>query len=282
MSATMKITVIGRGRVGGGLADRWQAAGHTVGRLGREGGDASEADAVLVAVPSDRIAEALGKVSGIAGTVAIDATNAFDGRDEAHESLAHEVKSILGGPVAKAFNLVHTSLYDRVDEQRLRPSVIYAADDGAREVTEQLIRDAGFDPVLAGGLEQARALEDAVGLFGAIRRAGGGPYFHRFARPEAQRRAYWVNTFRSVRDPQRLAEYAELAGPVMRQFGGRFLARGQPAAAFEAGLMERTVVIEFESVDRAVAAYDSPGYREALRVLGDAAERDIRIVEAVR
>jgi 8-hydroxy-5-deazaflavin:NADPH oxidoreductase len=280
MNATMKITVVGRGRVGGGLADRWEAAGHTVGRIGREGGDASEADALLVAVPSDRIADALGNVSGIASKVAIDATNAFDGRDETRESLAHEVKSIVGGPVAKAFNLLHTSLYDKVDEQRVRPSVIYAADDGACEVTERLIRDAGLDPVRAGGLDQARALEDAVGLFGAIRRAGGGPFFHSFARPEAQRRAYWVNTFRSVRDPQRLADYAELAGPVMREHGGRFLARGRPARVFEAGLMERTVVIEFESVERAVAAYDSAAYREALRVLGDAAERDIRIVEA--
>jgi uncharacterized protein (DUF1330 family) len=94
-------------------------------------------------------------------------------------------------------------------------------------------------------------------------------------------KAYWVNTFRSVRDPQRLADYAELAGPVMRAFGGRFLARGQPARVFESGVMERTVVIEFESVDRAVSAYESPAYQEALRVLGDGAERDIRIIEGL-
>jgi 8-hydroxy-5-deazaflavin:NADPH oxidoreductase len=77
----MNITVIGRGRVGGGLADRWARAGHTVNRLGREGGDAVDADAVLVAVPSGQIADALGKVSGLEGKVATDATNAFDGRD---------------------------------------------------------------------------------------------------------------------------------------------------------------------------------------------------------
>jgi uncharacterized protein (DUF1330 family) len=94
------------------------------------------------------------------------------------------------------------------------------------------------------------------------------------------RKAYWVNTFRSVSDHARLAEYVELAGPVMREFGGRFLARGQPARAFEAGVIERTVVIEFASVERAVAAYESPGYQRALRALGDGAERDIRIVEA--
>ena len=93
--------------------------------------------------------------------------------------------------------------------------------------------------------------------------------------------AYWINTFRSVRDPQKLAQYMELAGSAMRESGGRFLARGQPARVFEAGVMERTVVIEFDSVDQAVAAYHSPGYQEALRVLGDGAERDLRIVEAV-
>ena len=93
-------------------------------------------------------------------------------------------------------------------------------------------------------------------------------------------KAYWVNTFRSVTDPQRLAAYAELAGPAMRAAGGRFLARGQPARVFEHGLMERTVVIEFDSVDDAVAAYESAAYQEALRALGDGAERDLRIVEA--
>ena len=99
-------------------------------------------------------------------------------------------------------------------------------------------------------------------------------------RPQATPKAYWVNTFRSVRDPEKLADYVKLAGPVMRTFGGRFLARGQPARAFESGVMERTVVIEFESVERAVSAYQSPGYQEALRVLGNGAERDIRIIEA--
>jgi uncharacterized protein (DUF1330 family) len=92
--------------------------------------------------------------------------------------------------------------------------------------------------------------------------------------------AYWINTFRSVSDPDRLAAYIELAGPAMRQAGGRFLARGQPARVFESGVMERTVVIEFESVEHAVAAYESPAYQAALRALGDGAERDLRIIEA--
>jgi uncharacterized protein (DUF1330 family) len=82
-----------------------------------------------------------------------------------------------------------------------------------------------------------------------------------------------------VSDPERLAAYIELAGPAMRASGGRFLARGLPAAAFESGVVERTTLNEFESVDAAVAAYESPAYQEALRALGDGAVRDLRIIE---
>jgi uncharacterized protein (DUF1330 family) len=94
-------------------------------------------------------------------------------------------------------------------------------------------------------------------------------------------KAYWINTFRSVSDPQKLAAYIELAGPAMRTAGGRFLARGRPARAFEAGVLERTVVIEFDSVASAIAAHDSPAYQASLKVLGDAVVRDIRIVECL-
>lgn len=93
-------------------------------------------------------------------------------------------------------------------------------------------------------------------------------------------KAYWINTFRSINDAERLEAYIALAGPAMRAAGGRFLARGRPAHAFESGILERTTLIEFDSVEAAVAAYESPAYQEALRVLGDAAERDLRIIEA--
>jgi len=92
--------------------------------------------------------------------------------------------------------------------------------------------------------------------------------------------AYWINTFRSVSDPERLAAYVELAGPAMRAAGGRFLARGMPAAAFESGIVERTTLIEFPSVAAALAAYESPGYQAALQALGNGAVRDLRIIEA--
>jgi uncharacterized protein (DUF1330 family) len=93
-------------------------------------------------------------------------------------------------------------------------------------------------------------------------------------------KAYWINTFRSISDEEKLAAYVELAGPAMQAAGGRFLARGLPAHAFESGLVERTTLIEFDSVEAAVAAYHSPAYQEALKALDDGAERDLRIIEA--
>lgn len=94
-------------------------------------------------------------------------------------------------------------------------------------------------------------------------------------------KAYWVSTYRSVKDPDKLAAYAKLAGPALTAGGGRFLARGEPARVYELGLRQRTVVIEFESVQQAVAAHDSSAYQAALAALGDGAEREIRIIEGV-
>lgn len=94
-------------------------------------------------------------------------------------------------------------------------------------------------------------------------------------------KAYWVAFYRSIKNPEALAAYARLAAPAVQAAGGRFLARGAPAKTYEAGLNERVVIIEFDSVERATAAHDSPAYQEALRVLGNAAERDIRIVEGL-
>jgi len=176
----MKITVVGRGNVGGGLAKRWQAAGHDVEALGRDGGDASGADVVVVALPSGSIAEGLGTVTGLEGKPVIDTTNAFHGRDEQHESLAHQVKSIVGGPTAKSFNINFAVLYDKLDEQSTRPGNFYVAEDGVREVTEQLIRDAGYEPISVGGLENARLLEDQIDFAMAISQAGLGQHFYHY------------------------------------------------------------------------------------------------------
>jgi uncharacterized protein (DUF1330 family) len=94
-------------------------------------------------------------------------------------------------------------------------------------------------------------------------------------------KAYWFSVYRSISNPAALAEYAKLAGPAITAGGGRFLARGTPAKTYEAGLDQRTVLIEFDSVAQAMAAHDSPGYQAALAALGNGAERDIRIVEGV-
>jgi len=177
----MNITTIGKGDIGSGLARRWERAGHNVTTLGQEGGDGSGADVVLLAVPGGAISDALGKVDGLDGKLVIDATNIFSDRNEQYESLAHEVKAHTNGPVAKAFNANFAKLFDDVDDQRVRPGCLYAADEDAREVTEQLIRDAGYDPVSAGGLDNARALEDFVpNLFGKLE---AGRTFYRFALP---------------------------------------------------------------------------------------------------
>ena len=94
-------------------------------------------------------------------------------------------------------------------------------------------------------------------------------------------KAYWISAYRAVHDPEALAAYAKLAGPALQSAGARFLARGLPAQVYENGISQRTVLIEFDSVAQAIAAHDSPAYREALRVLGSAVDRDLRIIEGI-
>ena len=93
-------------------------------------------------------------------------------------------------------------------------------------------------------------------------------------------KAYWISTYHAISDPSAVAEYAKLAGPALTAAGAKFLARGMPSVVYEAGIRERTVLIEFESVAQAVAAHDSPAYQEALAALGDGAKRDMRIIES--
>ena len=92
-------------------------------------------------------------------------------------------------------------------------------------------------------------------------------------------KAYWVVTYRNIKNQDKVAAYAKLAGPAIQAQGGKFLIRGMPSKVFEGGLSQRTVVSEWESLEKAIAAYNSPAYKEALRALGDGAERDIRICE---
>jgi uncharacterized protein (DUF1330 family) len=94
-------------------------------------------------------------------------------------------------------------------------------------------------------------------------------------------KAYWISCYRAIRNPDKLAAYAKLAAPAIQAAGGRFLVRGMPAKTYENGINQRTVVVEFDSLAAANAAHDGAGYQEALRVLGDAVERDFRIIEGV-
>lgn len=93
-------------------------------------------------------------------------------------------------------------------------------------------------------------------------------------------KAYWVVTYRSVKNPEAWQAYAKLAGPALTAAGGRFLIRNKPAKIYEAGINERVVLIEFDTLDQAIAAHDTPGYKEALQALGtNSVERDVRVVE---
>lgn len=90
--------------------------------------------------------------------------------------------------------------------------------------------------------------------------------------------AYWISTYDEITDEQKVAAYAELAGPALTGAGGRFIVRGMPEQVYEAGEVTRTVVIEFASVEEARAAHESPGYQAALAALDGGAVRDLRIV----
>jgi uncharacterized protein (DUF1330 family) len=94
-------------------------------------------------------------------------------------------------------------------------------------------------------------------------------------------KAYWVVTYRSIKKPDAFAAYAKLAVPAIQAAGGRFIVRANPAKTYEAGVNERVVIIEFDNLERALAAHDSAEYATALKALNNGADRDIRIVEGV-
>lgn len=94
-------------------------------------------------------------------------------------------------------------------------------------------------------------------------------------------KAYWVAAYRAIHDEKAFAAYVKLAVPALDAAGGRVIARGTPVRVYESGLQQRVVLIEFASVAQATAAHDSPAYQEALRALGGAADRDLRIIEGV-
>src|SRR5215203_1536486 len=181
----MRIAVVGRGNVGGGLADLSEQAGHELNRFGREGGDVSDAEVVVVAVPGGTISQALDNVDGLEGKTVVDATNRVGVEPpEGFSSNAEYVKSRTNGPTAKSFNINFASLYDRIGEASSRPSNLWCGDDEARQVVERLNRDAGYEPVYAGTLENASAQEDFIKLVFGIVQGDMGPFLYRMAPPD--------------------------------------------------------------------------------------------------
>jgi 8-hydroxy-5-deazaflavin:NADPH oxidoreductase len=181
----VKITIIGRGNVGGALQSVLSANGHEVDALGSDGGDASGADAVILAVPGGAVVDALRSVSGVEGKILIDATNPLQGRPEGVESLSALAKSVANGPTAKAFNTNFASLFEQAAEADQRPTMPICGDDEALAVAEQLSRDCGYEPVVMGGLEHAPALEDYVSGILIPLVMTRGPLFYRFDWPAA-------------------------------------------------------------------------------------------------
>jgi len=94
-------------------------------------------------------------------------------------------------------------------------------------------------------------------------------------------KAYWVSAYRKIHKPEQVAEYSKLATVAIKEAGGRPLARGVASTVHGAGIAERTVLIEFDSLEQALATFNGEKYQEALRVLGDACERDFRVVEGL-
>lgn len=178
----MKIAVVGKGNVGGGLADLWEAAGHEVQRIGRDGGDVGDAEAVLIAIPGPQVAAALDTVQGLEGKTVIDATNLVGATPpDGFGSNAEFIKSKTGGPTAKSFNLNFAALYGKIAGTGVAPGNVWCGDEEARAVVEQLNRDAGYDPIYAGALDKARLSEAALQFLFAIAQGGMGQFFYRMA-----------------------------------------------------------------------------------------------------
>jgi 8-hydroxy-5-deazaflavin:NADPH oxidoreductase len=180
----VKIAVVGKGNVGGGLADRWEKAGHDVQRIGRDGGDVSDADAVLLAIPGPGVAGAFDTVAGLEGKTIIDATNLVGAKPpDGFASNTEFIKSKTGGPTAKSFSLNFASIYDKIDAADATPGNIWCGDEEARAVVEQLNRDAGYDPIYAGGIDMAALQEATLQLWFGIAQGGMGAFFYRMAAP---------------------------------------------------------------------------------------------------
>jgi predicted dinucleotide-binding enzyme len=182
----MKITTIGRGTIGGTLGRLWAAAGHEVTQLGRDGGDASDADVVLLASPGTVVPEALAAVSGLYGKVILDATNRINAQTPpaGFPSVAEYVKATTHGPVAKVFHLNFGAILDQATANAKRPNNLWVGDEGARGAVEQLSADIGMQALYGGPLDRAATAEAFAEILITIFQDAGAPVFYRFATPQ--------------------------------------------------------------------------------------------------
>jgi predicted dinucleotide-binding enzyme len=185
----MKITTIGRGQIGGTLGKLWASAGHEVTELGHDGGDAGDADVVLLAVPGTVVSEGLAGVSGLQGKVILDATNRISSETPppaGYDSVAEYVKETTGASsVAKVFHLNYGAILGRAAAAERRPSNLWVGDEGARDAVEQLSADIGMEAAYGGPLERAAVAEAFTEILISVRQEAGAPIFYRFATPES-------------------------------------------------------------------------------------------------
>jgi predicted dinucleotide-binding enzyme len=175
-----RIGVLGGGNVGGGLAELWRQAGHDVRVSGRDtiAETAAFGDVVVLAVPDTAASEALSSAGSLAGKVLIDATNNLGGGPTGAEIAA----LVPDAEVVKAFNTVFARLYDRLGSETPAPSMVLCGDDEEAKTTVALLaRDAGYEPVDAGGIDAAADIEAFARLvIGIAYRQGHGPFFYHF------------------------------------------------------------------------------------------------------
>ena len=183
----MKITTVGRGSIGGTLGQLWAEAGHDVTMLGQDGGDASDAEVVLIAVPSAAVPDALTRVTGLERKIVLDATNRMSADPpNGYPSIAEYIKAQTGGPTAKVFNLNFGKLYGQAAETSPKPGNIWVGDDDARDAVEELTRAIGMEPLHGGPLELASVQESfGVMLMGIVADRDEGLLYYRFASPES-------------------------------------------------------------------------------------------------
>jgi predicted dinucleotide-binding enzyme len=181
----MKIGVIGGGNVGGGLARLWEQAGHDVqvSKRGSVAETAAHGEVVLLAVPAMAVDDAIREAGSLEGKVLIDATNDI-GRERESQA-GHIAELAAGAKVVKAFNAVFAAIYDEIAKLDTPPELAFCGDDaGAKEQVAELIRDANFEPLDVGGLEQAANVEGFARMNIAIAYGQGrGPFVWRLETP---------------------------------------------------------------------------------------------------